>query len=223
MDIRLYPDAGAVAQAAAGFIVDCCAQAIEQHGYFHWALAGGTTPILCYERLRGMAMPWSKVHVYFGDERCLPRGHPERNDSMAERALLAHVDVPVSHIHRVAAELGAEAAATAYSAVLRHVRLDLALLGMGEDGHTASLFPASSSLKDERLAVPVFDAPKSPPERVSMGYTMLGSARERLLLVTGAGKREALERIRAGAQLPAARLEPSKWFVDAQAAGTSPV
>jgi len=215
MDVRVYPDSEALAQAVAEHIAASCARAVADRGSFHWALAGGNTPKRCYAQLRHLDMPWSRVHVYFGDERCLPRGHPDRNDVMADESLLAHVGIPEEHIHRIPAELGPEQAAAIYDRLLRNSpQLDMALLGMGEDGHTASLFPGSEALLDERLAVAVSNAPKPPPDRVSLGYAALNAARECLIMAAGQDKQQAFQRIRDGEQLPAGRVKPAAWFVD---------
>ncbi len=224
MDMNIHPcaDAKAVAQYAADAVVKAAAAAIAERGVFHWVLAGGTTPKRCYELLRDADMNWSNVHVWFGDERCLPVGDAERNDRMADEALLNHVPVPAAQIHRMEAEMGPEIAAARYAALLVDApAMDLILLGMGEDGHTASLFPANPALDDPRLAVPVFDSPKPPPERVSMGYAVFNAARRCLIMVAGKGKADAISRILAGERLPVARVEGSEWLIDQYASGTS--
>jgi len=202
-----------VAQAVADVVKQSVDECIAQRGVFHWVLAGGTTPKQCYELLRDADIDWSKVHVWFGDERCLPVGDDERNDVMADKALLNYVPVLKSHIHRIDAELGAEKAAALYANELAGIEaLDLVLLGMGEDGHTASLFPNNPALQDERLAVPVFHSPKPPSDRVSMGYTALKSAHRRVIMVTGEGKRDAFDKICAGEALPV-NIENSEWYI----------
>ena len=202
-----------VAQAVADIVKKTADECMAQRGVFHWVLAGGTTPKQCYALLRDADIDWPKVHVWFGDERCLPVGDNERNDVMADQALLNHVPVLQSHIHRIDAELGAEKAAALYADELAAIEaLDLVLLGMGEDGHTASLFPDNSALLDERLAVPVFDSPKPPSDRVSMGYQALQGAHQRVMMVTGEGKRDAFERVCQGERLPIGRLD-GEWYV----------
>lgn len=218
--MHLFPDGEALAHAAAQAVAESATAAIETRGAFHLVLAGGSTPRRCYEILRDMMVDWAHVHIYFGDERCLPSGDGGRNDVMAEASLLSHVPVPEAQVHRIPAELGPEAGAAAYAELLSAVpRIDLVLLGMGEDGHTASLFPGNAALQDERLAVPVLGAPKPPPQRISMGYGALNGARRRVILVSGSGKCDALQRIKAGEPLPVARLADSDWFVDVAAAG----
>ncbi len=223
MNIRRLPHAKAVfvhgsldelSAETALRIAGLAARAIAGHGVFRIALAGGETPRRCYERLRHLAVDWAHVQVYFGDERCLPRGDAGRNDSMAHDALLDHVPIPPGNVHAVPAELGARGAAAAYAAVLGDEPLDLVLLGMGEDGHTASLFPGNPALESAASVVPVFDAPKPPPDRVSLGVNALNAARERIFLVAGAGKRDALERLAHGAPLPVSRIAAAEWHLD---------
>jgi len=220
MHIHVFPDADTLAAEVARQVIIECEQAIAERGIFHWVLAGGNTPKKCYALLRDAEVDWSRVHVWFGDERCLPMGDAERNDVMADAALLSHVPVPSAQIHRIPAEFGPEDAAEAYAVLLNDApSMNLILLGMGEDGHTASLFPDNPALDDERLAVPVFHAPKPPPERVSMGYSVLKQARKRIVMVAGEGKRDALQLVQRGESLPVARLAACEWYVDEAAAG----
>lgn len=189
--------------------------AIKTRGLFRIALAGGETPRRCYERLREMAVDWERVQVYFGDERCLPYGDAQRNDRMAYEALLRHVDIPPENVHVIPAERGASVAAAEYAALLERVLpLDLVLLGMGEDGHVASLFFGNPAVERKELAVPVFNSPKPPPERVSLGLSALNSARAKLFLISGNAKQDALEKVVLGIELPAARVKGAEWHVD---------
>jgi len=220
MHIHVFPDADSLAAMVARQVIIECEQAIAERGVFHWVLAGGNTPKKCYKLLRDAGIYWDRVHVWFGDERCLPVGDAERNDVMADAALLSHVPAPSAQVHRIPAEFGPEDAANDYAGLLADApSMDLILLGMGEDGHTASLFPGNPALADKRLAVPVFSAPKPPPERVSMGYSVLNQGRKRIVMVAGEGKRDALLRIRQGELLPAARLAVSDWYVDEAVSG----
>jgi len=218
MSEQLFEKPEALAGYAATRVAERCRDAVAANGVCHLVLSGGSTPKRCYELLRDMELPWGSLHIWFGDERCLPVGDAERNDTMADVALLAHVSVPSDQIHRMPAELGPEAAAAQYAEMLAAAPvMDIVLLGMGEDGHTASLFPDNPALQDKRLAVPVYDSPKPPPERVSMGYGVLNAARHRLILVAGKGKAEALARIRAGEVLPIAAIADSEWLIDRDA------
>jgi len=218
--IQRCNDAEAVAQRASTIVVEAAAEAIARDGVFHWVLAGGTTPKWCYELLRDAAIDWPHVHVWFGDERCLPVGDAERNDYMADEALLKHVPIPAAQIHRMDAELDPEVAAERYAALLSAVpAMDLVLLGMGEDGHTASLFPGNPGLNDQRPALPVYNSPKPPSERVSMGYSVLNAARRVVIMVAGGGKADAMSRIMQGERLPVARIPGSEWLIDPSAGG----
>jgi len=222
LNIRVFADAAELGRAAAEWTAKVCAEAIAARGVCHLVLAGGTSPKLCYEALRDMHVDWSKVHVWFGDERCVPVGHEDRNDRMADEALLSHVPIPASQIHRMAAELGPEEGAALYAAELAVApAMDILHLGMGEDGHTCSLFPGKPSLTDERLAFGVLDSPKPPPERVTLGYAVLNKARAVLILTAGKGKRDVLIRIVGGEPLPVARVKDAIWYIDQDAAGDS--
>ena len=213
--VFVHDDPEGLSAAVAQRVAELAAQAIAARGVFHVALAGGETPRRCYEKLRHLPVDWTHVQVYFGDERCLPAGDVGRNDRMAREALLKHVAIPPGNVHAIPAELGAFAAAAAYAATLEHAApLDLVLLGMGEDGHTASLFPGNPATGSTAAVVPVFDAPKPPAERVSLGLGTLNAARQRIFLVAGAGKRAALEQILRGESLPAARISAAGWHLD---------
>jgi len=221
MDIRRSPDPQTLAREAASFIADRIAAVISKRGCCHLALAGGGTPKATYVLLRDMAVDWSRLNIWFGDERCLPVGDAERNDILAGKALLEHVPIPAGQIHPMPAEQGAEVAARVYSGLLKGIdRLDIVLLGLGEDGHTASLFPGNAALSLNAPAVPVFHAPKPPPQRVSLSLNAIRQAGERIVLAAGPGKREPIAKIIAGATLPAAMVGDAVWFVDAAAAGS---
>jgi 6-phosphogluconolactonase len=197
-------------------------QAIADHGRFRIVLAGGHTPAAVYRRLAGAEADWPRWQVWFGDERCLPADDPERNSVMAARDWLDRVPIPPGNIHPVPAEQGAAAAAAAYRTQLQGaLPFDLVLLGMGEDGHTASLFPGQDHPPDE-LVHAVHGAPKPPPDRVSLGLAALNDAGSVLVLVSGSGKRDAIERWRRGEDLPVARVRGRHGvdvYLDAEAAG----
>jgi 6-phosphogluconolactonase len=208
---RKYESAAALIDAAVADIRDSAAAAIGLRGEFHIVLAGGNTPRDVYRRLPELATDWSAWRVYFGDERCLPAGDPERNSRMAADAWLAHVPIPVTRVHAIPAERGPKPAAEAYAEVLRGIgTFDLVLLGLGEDGHTASLFPGRPWEGDPGNpdVIAVHGAPKPPPDRVSLTASRLSRSRRVLFLVTGAGKRAAVAAWRAGAAIPAAAVRP---------------
>ena len=212
--------------AALAFVSRAEQEALAARGEFHIVLAGGGTPRIVYEALARETHEWACWQVWFGDERCLPPDEPERNSAMARAALLDRVasagnaisgnppQPPFSKggrvlVHAIPAELGASAAARAYAQELAGVGdFDLVLLGLGEDGHTASLFPGYGAGQEEADALAVFNAPKPPPERVSLSARRLSRARQVLFLVSGAGKRDALRRWRAGERIPSAAIQP---------------
>jgi len=211
--ITLHDGLAELSDAVAQRIADAANSAIAARGEFRLALAGGETPRHCYQSLRKLAVEWGKVHIYFGDERCLPQGDAQRNDTMAHETLLRYVAIPPGNVHAIPAERGAIVAATEYAGILK-LPLDLVLLGIGEDGHTASLFPGNPATESRTAAVAVFDAPKPPPERVSLGMAVLNTAREKMFLVAGEGKRDALHRIAQGEALPAARVMGAEWHIE---------
>jgi 6-phosphogluconolactonase len=161
-----------------------------------------------YGLLRHADTDWSKWHIYYNDDRCLPADHPERNSLMAAQTWLDHVDIPHQQIHDIPTELGPIKAAESYAETLKGLGdFDLVLLGLGEDGHTASLFPGHT-WDDSLDAFAVFDAPKPPAERVSISAARLSKAREVIFLVTGAGKQEAVNSWRNGVAIPATVIKP---------------
>jgi 6-phosphogluconolactonase len=200
------------------------------HSPFFVALAGGNTPRGLYELL---ARPpyrdqinWSTVHLFWGDERCVPPDHPQSNYRMVEQSLLSHIDIPVQNIHRIKGELDPQQAAATYADRLREIlasgQLDLVLLGMGSDGHTASLFPGTLALRERKRTVVSLYVDKLDAWRVTMTLPMLNRARNILFLVSGAAKAPALARIVDGDPLPARRVRPVHsqvtWLVDRAAA-----
>ena len=184
---------------------------LAQRGHFSIVLAGGTTPRQLYQQLRHLSTDWQRWHIYFGDERYLPSGDPDRNDSMAATAWLDHVAIPADQIHRVATGDNVNTAAASYAVVLQQAPgFDLALLGLGEDGHTASLFPGDLAARNNaELAIAVTNAPKPPPQRVSMSPKCLGMAAAVWFVVSGDSKRQALQDWLAGAQLPPQTIQPA--------------
>lgn len=204
-------DAVELAQRASKIIVAQAAAAIAARGVFRLVLAGGETPRAAYGLLRDAQADWSAWQIYFGDERCLPAQDAQRNSRMAHDAWLRHVGIAAHQVHAIPAERGARAGAAAYAEVLRSVgRFDCVLLGLGDDGHTASLFPGRPhGAAGEGDVLAVCDAPKPPPERVSLSAARLTRARAVWFLVSGRGKRAAVARWRAGAAIPAAAIRPA--------------
>lgn len=211
-----------VAAWTANRVLGCAEQAIAQRGAFSLVLAGGRTPLAAYRLLAEQEARWDCWHVYFGDERCLPLADAQRNSVGAAEALLDRVAIPAANRHPIPAELGPEQAASRYADLIAGAMpFDLVLLGMGEDGHTASLFPGHP-LAQDALVNAVHGAPKPPPERVSLSPRALAACREMLILITGHSKREAVAAWCAGEAVPAARvasLAQSLVLVDSDAVG----
>lgn len=203
----LLPDAESVAELACRRIIAAAGDAIDARGRFTLVLAGGSTPQQAYQRLSRSGSDWRNWHIYFGDERCLPADDPERNSRMVHDSWLMHVPIPPQNVHSIPTEQGADAAAIAYRDTIRTAMpFDLVLLGIGEDGHTASIFPGHKPAGAADVYA-VYNAPKPPPERVTLSGAALGNCRQLLFLVTGAGKHDAVSRWRKGdPQLPVAQI-----------------
>jgi 6-phosphogluconolactonase len=209
---HVQPDAAALQGAIVAAVLRAAQDALARRGEFHLVLAGGSTPQRVYRELREAASDWTRWHIYFGDERCLPPEHADRNSRMAAEAWLDHVAIPPAQVHVIPAEAGARQAAAAYATSLANVgEFDLVLLGLGEDGHTASLFPGHDlgEAADAPAALAVFDAPKPPPQRVSLSARRLGAARQVIFLAAGASKADALAAWKKGEAIPAAAVRPA--------------
>lgn len=214
---QFFPDFEAASRATADYLAEQIAQCLLERETCHVILPGGTTPQRCFAYLAKKNLAWQRVHWYPGDERCLPIGDAQRNDVMLEENLWSQL--PDSHKHPVPAELGAEQGAALYRDSIADIKqFDIAFLGLGEDGHTASLFPDNPVLEDRRSVIPVCDSPKPPAERVSMSITTLAASRVRVVLAGGSGKAEVIKRIDQGELLPVNRLGDINWFVDHEAA-----
>lgn len=210
---RWHPlaDAERLPRVAVHHILASAEDAIAARGHFHLVLSGGRTPRDTYVALRDADADWSRWQVWFGDERCLPHDDPGRNSRMAADAWLADVPIPAPQVHVIPAELGATRAAGLYIEHLAGVgSFDLVLLGLGEDGHTASLFPGHDwgTTDDAADVLAVLDAPKPPPQRVSLSARRLSRTREVLFLVEGTAKRQAVRQWRQGERIPAAAIRP---------------
>ncbi len=239
-DVRIFRDTDELAEGAADEIVRLADLAIENRGVCTLLLAGGSTPRSAYARLANKYSNWSgwrKVIIGWGDERCVPAEHADSNFRMAHESLLAHVPVLADNIYRMPGELPRETGAALYEANLRNIfvdqdapRFDLILLGMGEDGHTASLFPGSPAL-DESGHWVVGVAHEQPPlplvPRLTITFPVINAARNVLLLVSGANKAFTLIQVfnpqpADRASLPVQRIQLKSgtltWMLDAAAA-----
>jgi 6-phosphogluconolactonase len=201
-----FPDAAGVAVNAASRILAAASKAILQRGIFRLVLAGGRTPEATYRLLAKAEADWRQWEIFFGDERCLPVDHPDRNSTMAAKAWLDHVNIPREQIHIIPAEKGPIEGARLYSPVVADaLPFDLVILGLGEDGHTASLFPGHHH-PEEILVVPVTGAPKPPSERISLTAKTLSQSRQVLVVVTGPDKQEAVTKWKKGNNIPIASI-----------------
>lgn len=221
---RVFPDTATLHMQAANVILDSARAAIGARGVFHLVLAGGRTPRGVYTRLAQFPVDWKKWQIYFGDERCLLPGDPQRNDSMARAAWLNRISIPVENIHPIPAELGPERGAQRYRELLDRVgAFDLVLLGLGEDGHTAGLFSGQDlgESANSPSVLPVHIHSQALPERISLGMARLNRTRQAMFLITGEDKRAALAAWWGGAEIPAAHIAAPQTLVwcDADAAG----
>lgn len=241
-DVTLVSDTTAIAEEAARAIVDAATAAVKARGRFMIALAGGATPRATYARLTLSPlvdrMPWAETWVFFGDDRGVPPEHPESNYRMAYDALLSKVPVPPGQVFRMRADAeDVEAAAADYARQLASAfgtrrgevpRFDLILLGLGVDGHTASLFPGSPALKEIfRTVAAVHAAAAAIPERITFTFPVLTAAARVLFLVAGREKAKAIRAVLVdGAMLPAAMARPTDgevhWILDRDAASLLP-
>ncbi|MCG5495485.1 6-phosphogluconolactonase [Ectothiorhodospira variabilis] len=230
---RVFDDLDSLANTAA---IDCLRLAndmITERGRFHIALSGGRTPQRLYEQLadRIKETDWSRWHIYFGDERCVPPDHPRSNAGMARKAWLSRVPIPSSQVHIMFnAGNDPENAAAAYAAHLQSLPrtadgcwpiFDLALMGLGSDGHVASLFPHSDALREDRRPVVAVHPPEGEEWRITLTYPVFNHARNLWFLVAGSDKREVMARIQRGENLstplPIQRLTPQaqpRWYLD---------
>ncbi len=224
-DVRVLPTPAAVAEAAAERVVAAAARASRR---FAIALSGGSTPAALYRLLVAKPIDWARVHVFFGDERCVPPDDPASNYRMAREALLDHVPIPPANVHRMRGEDPPAAAAEAYEREVRATveRFDLVLLGMGDNGHTASLFPGLTAVRETERWVVAEYVGEVGMWRVTLTPPAINAAAEVLFLVAGAGKVAMLPRVLEGPRDPdllpaqAVRRERVTWLVDAAAAAS---
>jgi len=242
-EVRIADDAAALAAIAAREVVDVARAAVAARGRFAVALAGGSTPRATYRLLAepplATQMPWDRTLVFFGDERGVPPDHPQSNYGMARTALLQHVPIPPDHVFRIAGESAdPDAVAADYAKTLAEAlgvrrgevpRLDLILLGLGIDGHTASLFPGSPVLKETfRTVAAVHAAAASVPQRFTLTYPVLNAAACVIYIVSGAEKAKIVKAALGDRStgLPAAMVRPSDgrllWILDRAAAAALP-
>ena len=216
-------DSNQLAARAAERVAEALKKAISADSSASLALAGGSTPRAAYEALAKIpGIDWSKVSVYFGDERAVPPTHPDSNFAMAQASLFTRVPIPAANIHRMMAEdANQDAAARAYDALLP-ARISLMILGIGEDGHTASLFPGSPALNERsRRVLPVI-GPKPPPQRLTVTAPVIEAAQLCIMIANGAGKAEPVRRALKDAldiqTTPSGLARNGLWLLDPAAA-----
>jgi 6-phosphogluconolactonase len=227
MDPKVFSTPADLARAAAESFKTQALEATVARGRFTVALSGGSTPKAVYEALATLeGVPWAQTHVFWGDERVVPPTDERSNYRMALEALLKHVPVPEAQVHRIRGELEPGEAAADLRQQLEamfgsDLVFDLAHLGLGPDGHTASLFPATPDLETDASVVQTFPTPGLEPQvpRVSLSLRVINAARVKQFFVTGSSKRPILERINSGEDLPARRVQGAEWWLDAEAAG----
>jgi len=237
MHIAIYPDIHTLSQHAAEYVVRIANESIALHGHFTIALTGGTTPRAPYSLLGSepfrRQIDWRLVHIFWGDERCVPHNSPESNSYLAQEVLLNKISISESQIHRMPADQpDREAASQAYTVEMQHTfgtngipSFDLIHLGMGPEGHTASLFPHQASLHEKRRLVMPVSVPKPPPDRLTFTPPLLNAARNVLFLVTGSDKADALQAVLEGEyqpeEYPAQIVRPTNgevlWMLDKDA------
>jgi 6-phosphogluconolactonase len=219
-------DAESVAARAAADIARALEQVCAERGAAHLALSGGTTPKRTYELLAEEPVDWAGVHLWFADERCVGPDDEESNYRLATETLLAKAEIAPERIHRMQGELGPEEGAHQYALELskdapasaeKMAVLDLVVLGIGPDGHVASLFPGAATLDagEDALCLGVHDSPKPPPERITLSLAVLRAAAHCLLLATGAGKSDAVHAMLAepSRHVPASLLRRERLSV----------
>ncbi len=231
--LEILESAAAIAVEGAARVIEAANHAISRRGRFSLVLSGGSTPRALYQELaaRPKHIAWEKTSVYFGDERCVPPDHADSNYRMAREALLSSVPIPAEQVHRMRGELEPEAAAGEYDQLLlRHfpddAGPDLTLLGMGEDGHTASLFPQTAALKVEDRRCVANQVPKLNAWRLTMTGAFLNRSKAVVILVSGAAKAQPLQAVLQGARdparLPIQLIHPVSggltWLLDEDAA-----
>ncbi len=239
-EIQIAPDGAALSRMAAREFQRAAEFAIHDHGRFTVALSGGNTPRVVYSLLASEykdKIPWSKSLIFFGDERSVPPSHPDSNFRMANESLLSKISIPSENVHRVRTELGPEAAAQDYEKLLRQTfslsggelpRFDLILLGLGDDGHTASLFPGTTALEEKSLLVTANWVEKLHTFRITLTYPVLNHAAEVVFLVSGAAKAEVLKDVLNSPEkkYPSQLVQPENgrllWLVDQDAARLLP-
>jgi 6-phosphogluconolactonase len=235
-DLVICKDTAELSRRTADRFIEIAQQSMRSSGRFAVALSGGSTPKNLYSRLSSPAyqerLSWPNVHLFWGDERCVPPDHPDSNFRMVKEALLSKIEIPPENVHRMAGEREPSTAASEYEKHLQEFflvkngalpRFDLILLGVGDDGHTASLFPGSGALHETKRLVLAPFVEKLKSNRLTLTLPVLNQGGEVWFLVTGSDKAGIIKEIlSASADLPAAKVQPENgklmWFIRQDAA-----
>lgn len=228
--VKIHRDLADLTWAVAALIVKLGKQALAEREVFRLALSGGSTPVPLYALLAlpewRVQLDWTRTHIYFTDERCVPPDHAESNYGMVRRVLLEPIQMPEANVHRMRGEIEPREAAAAYDALLGGVPLDVMLLGMGEDGHTASLFPQTTALSETTRACVANYVPQLGAWRLTLSAPYINAARHKLFMVSGAEKATALQKVlsetRDPQRYPAQLIDGALWLIDAAAASALP-
>jgi 6-phosphogluconolactonase len=224
-DIRTF-SSDELAKEAADVIAAHIAEVVAEKGRCRFGLSGGSTPRFVYEKLAELPVSWKDVELFWGDDRCVPPDHEKSNYRMANEALISRIDIPGANVFRIRGENPPEDAARAYTDELGEEPIDILMLGMGGDGHTASLFPGEADLSS-RLRVIAAKSPVAPHDRVTLTMKAINEAGAVYFLLAGAGKADRLAEIEAqiangDPRLPAAHVQPRSgrliWLCDSDAA-----
>lgn len=202
---------------AAKYVCGLVNRIVALHEVCLVVVSGGSAIRRTLAHLATCDVPWSSLRLYMADERCVPRDDRGRNDAMVYNVLLEPVHFGSQHFFQIPAELGPHLGAKSYARTLSSIdHFDIALLGVGPDGHIASLFPHHPSIENKERVIAVENSPKFPPNRVSVGLTMLREATHRIVVVTGGEKSNLIAQLEQGEKPPVALVNPTKWFLDSQ-------
>jgi 6-phosphogluconolactonase len=231
--LNIYPDPDALANSAAILFIDSFEKAVSEKGFFSALLSGGATPLHLYSLLSNEEysgrVEWEKAHFFWGDERCVPPESPESNFTAANRSFLSRINIPPENIHRIKGELAPREAASAYERELvsffglddgADPPFDLALLGLGKDGHTLSLFPGTKALEETERLVVANHVPTLNAWRITLTFKAIERAKKVVFLVSGSEKAAVLKDVFDGKDLPAGRVRAKElfWLADSEAA-----
>lgn len=232
-DVHVSPDHEAFSREAADRVRSLVESVLEEQEFFALAFAGGSTPRRLYELLADSSLPWDRIHLFWGDERFVPHDHPKSNVQLVRETLLNKIDMPDENVHPMPTSGSPQAAASAYAETLRHAfadrahTFDLALLGMGGDGHTASLFPEDDPAPNDPNWVRAVSAPPRHDisQRLTCTLPVLNNANRAFVLVSGASKRDTVDRVlnQQDSSLPITQVHPRTsllWLLDEAAAPT---